>query len=277
MKIKLILVLLILLASPLMNLGQQPDSIMKSTHLLFGLNRNNIKETSLNRLIHRGTGGVLGLKFQSENNRRISELLVTLGGNFLKSKYESEISSYNFNTSFEYHHLFNLSTSEQLKIHAGGAMLFNANVEYFDNWNENHFYWFTSYALAIDLRIIIPIAQQKQFQLECKLPIISAVSRPPKEFAYTQANNGFFNVISKMHEHMHISFPDQYFDVGLLCRYVFKPGNGIRPAVFWQSRYKNVSLPGSGGLSSIMHTVGFEIHFLSTRSSKHGSKGKRKK
>ena len=153
----------------------------KKTGLLVGISHNQLSESLLNNLIHKGGGLNIGFDREIRKDNSIRQIELIFGSDFLKSRYEKEIASYHFNSSFIYSYLFEILHSSQSSrtIYLGGIASADMNLEYFDNWDENHYYWLTSYSLGGNLRLENPVFNTNRFQLEVDIPFISLVSRPP--------------------------------------------------------------------------------------------------
>jgi hypothetical protein len=230
--------------------------------LQIGLSGNQMQEGSLNKVLHSGIGFHACLFREKISERKLKRFEFLLSPGFLKSDYESEISSFHFQTSCNYRYMFRfLRNRSRLGFFVGGIVSADANIQYFDNWDENHFYWLTAYSVGIDFRIELQTFRKNKLQIEGNIPLISLVSRTPKHFMNTQASSSLLNVVKKMHENPRISHTGRNLSFNLLLRYVFQKTENSIPNLFWQFHLIKNTLQGSGKFRSMNHTIGIELIF----------------
>lgn len=255
---KLFLIILILHAE--LSFSQELSGVKKRFNgITVGLSLKEMREESMNRAIHRGTGLSLGFFSESLNGRSLRRVEFLVSSHFLKSRFEEEISSFSFNGSLRFRQLFNVCNPEDCQsIFVGGSASLDAGIAYFDNWDENHFYWRTSYSLGLDSRIQKRLGRDK-IQIEAGIPLLSVISRPPNPFPYSQSSSNFLKVLKNLHENPRVSLPHQDFTGNILLRYCFEGDSKVRKSLFWQTNYLHNRIPGSGTLNSLTHRLGVEF------------------
>ncbi len=238
------------------------DSQIKFSGIKLGYSYNELQEGSLNRLIHGGSGFFAGWFTEKLNGKTVKGFEFQLSTNMLKSSYEAESASLNFNLPMRYRYLFNLyNPNLSTDFYAGGFAGMNLNIEYFDNWDENHFYWLTSYSFGPDFKIDHSFSQRHRFQIEGKLPLISLVLRPPSIFMTIQSKSGFFEVVKKIHENPCLALIDKHFEFNILTRFTFLNSGKVQSNVFWQMHYLKNKIARSEQIKMITHSFGIELCF----------------
>jgi hypothetical protein len=242
--------------------GQEPHQIFpRYTGITLGMDFAEMKETSLNRAIHKGPGVYFGLFTEKQRGRTIQRLEFLVSSHFMKSAYEKETSTFNFSGQLRYRYLINISDPHVSPgVYIGGSASVNTQINYFDTWDENHFFWLTSYSIGLDSRIERRLGKNK-LQIEAGLPLLSLASRPPVEFTESQFSSDFSAVAKKLHENPRIVSPFRHFSGYVSVRYCFDENARIRKNVLWQTHYLHNELPGSGKLKSLTHRLGLELYF----------------
>ena len=234
----------------------------KFSGLKLGYSYNELQESSLNRIKHAGNGFLAGWFFEKLNEKTVKGFEFQLITNMLKSSYETEPASLNFNLPLNYHYLFNLyNPNLSTNFYVGGYAGMNFNIEYFDNWDENHFYWMTNYSLGSDFRFDYSLTQRRKLQIEAKFPLISLVSRPPAQTMKIQSKSGFFDIVNEIHENPHFAFIDKHFEFKILIRYNLFDSGKIQSNVFWQMHYLRNKVAGSEQVKMVNHSFGIELCF----------------
>ncbi len=234
----------------------------KFSGLKLGYSYNELQESSLNRLKHGGNGFLAGWFFEKLNGKTVKGFEFQLVTNMLKSSYETDPATLNLNLPLYYHYLFNLyNPNLSTNFYIGGYAGINFNIEYFDNWDENHFYWVTSYSLGPDFRFDYSLLQRHKLQIEAKLPLISLVSRPPALTMKIQSKSGFFDIVDEIHENPRFAFIDKHFEFKILTRYNLFDSGKMQSNVFWQMHYLKNKISGSEQLKMFNHSFGIELCF----------------
>jgi hypothetical protein len=227
-----------------------------------GISHMDLKEQSLNRATHNGPGIMGGLHLERSNTRSIKMLNMELGSNFLRSRYEGETSSYRISGSASFSYLRNIiHEAPPWNFHLGGKVKAFSAIEYFDNWDESHFYWITSYSFGADLRLTYSFGDNSIIQLEADFPLFSLVSRPPAKFSDTQSSPALRDVLRDLNRDLRILSPEAYRNFTIQLSYSLRSPKKFVPAIFWRFNDMYINKDGSGQLKSRGHTLGLKFRF----------------
>lgn len=262
MKTRIYLLVTIVFVLTGRSLGQELDQIFpRFTGITLGVDFSAMQETSLNRATHRGPGLYFGVFTEKQRGRTIQRLEFLLSSHFMKSAYEQEISTFNFTGQLRYKYLVNISNPEIFPgIYIGGSASACTQISYFDNWDENHFFWLTSYSIGLDSRIERKLGKNK-VQIEAGLPLLTLASRPPVEFSETQFSSDISAVVKKLNENPRIVSPFEHFYGYVSLRYCFDENSKVRKNLLWHTSYLNNELPSSAKLKNFTHRLGLELYF----------------
>jgi hypothetical protein len=262
MKTRLYLLVMISFILTGKSLGQEFNQIFpRYTGITLGMDFTEMKETSLNRAIHKGPGVYFGFFTEKQRGSTIQRLEFLLSSHFMKSDYEEERSTFNFTGQLRYRYLINICGPDVYPgIYIGGSASVNTQISYFDNWDENHFFWLTSYSIGLDSRIERSLGKNK-IQVEAGLPLLALASRPPIEFTETQFSSDFSDVAKKLNENPKIVSPIKHFSGHVSLRYCFDDNSKVKKNLLWQTNYLHNELPGSRKLKSFTHRLGLELYF----------------
>jgi hypothetical protein len=243
--------------------AQQAEySFEKISGIQFGITYNELQEGDLNRIIHGGNGFTGGWFLEKSNRKIVKRFELQLATELLKSSFEEEISSYHFNIPISFHYLRNVYAGiPSTGIYAGGFAKASFSIEYFDNWDENHFYWLTSYSLGPDFRIDYFFPWKHNLQIGMNMPFVALISRPPSKSMEIQSKTGFAEITKNIHENSRLAFVNRHLDIHLRARYSFKDSKKIQPKLFWQFQYVNNQMSDSGRLKMITNLLGIELCF----------------
>jgi hypothetical protein len=228
----------------------------------FGMSYLNLKDEVLNNAIHKGSGISGAIYLERSDNMSVKRLDLELESGFLKSNFESEASSYMFSGSAGFTYLRNLCHAEPgIRFYLGGKVKTGTAIEYFDNWDESHFYWITAYSIGAGFRIDYSLGNNSKIRMEGDFPVFSLVSRPPAEFLYTQSSPALPNVIKDLNHDLRLLSPARYQELNLRLKYSFGNPKKFVPGVFWRLSYLTVDKDGSGKLKYLNQTFGVEFIF----------------
>jgi len=261
---KFLFTMVVLLTMCSGNSSAQTDvnSLKKIKGIRLGISYNELQEGSLNRITHGGNGFSGGWFSEKSNGKTVKRFEFQFASNLLKSSFENEISSYHFNIPVGFHYLFNVfERTSSTGFYIGGFAEMGLNIEYFDNWDENHFYWLTSYSLGPDFRIYHCFQGEHKLQVDWNLPFVALVSRPPSSIMEIQSKTGLFEITKKIHENPRLVFIDRNFEIHFQAKYFWGDSKKVQPKLFWQIHYVNNHVPDSGRLKMINNSLGVEICF----------------
>lgn len=234
----------------------------KMSGIRFGVSYNELQEVALNRILHKGSGFTGGWFLEKSIGKTVRYFDLQLATIMLKSPFEKEISTYHFNIPASFHYLFDIYRGiPSTGFYAGGFAKMSLNIEYFENWDENHFYWLTAYSLGPDFRIEHCFPWKHKLLVEANLPVIALISRPPSNIMEIQSKTGLFNVAKKIHENPSVAFIDKNLEINFRARYSFTESKKIQPKLFWQIHYISNQIHNSERLKMINYSMGVEICF----------------
>jgi len=238
------------------------DTRRKLSGFHFGMSYMNLKDEVLNNVIHKGTGILGAIYLERSDKTSVKRLDLELQSGFLKSNFESEASSYLFSGSAGFRYLRNLYYADPgIKFYLGGKVKIGTAIEFFDNWDESHFYWITAYSIGAGFRFDYSFGDNSKIQIEGDLPVFSLVSRPPAEFLYTQSSPALPDVLKDLNHDLRLLSPARYQDLSLQVKYSLRNPKKFVPAIFWRLCYLSTNKDGSGKLKYISQTFGVEFIF----------------
>lgn len=238
------------------------DSRIKKTGLYVGFSYANLADKALNNIVHEGLGIVGGCYLEFSDTRTIKVFDLELGSGFLKSDFESEASSYRFSGSARFRWLHSpCYFSSDLNIYIGGNGEIKTAIEYFDNWDESHFYWMSAYSAGIDFRLDYSFGSNSRILIEGNMPVFSFVSRPPAEFLFTQSSPSLKDVLKDLNHDLGFILPDKYLDINFHVRYSFRNSKKFMPSIYWKINYLNIEKDDSDKLRYFDQAIGVEYVF----------------
>ncbi len=263
MKKPLVVCFMILLRISCPTFSQEnTDTGSKYSGFQIGISHMDLQEQSLNRAIHRGPGLMGAYYLERSNSKAMTLLNMDLGSAFLRSNYESETSSYMFSGSVSISHLRNLAIKNPaLSFHLGGKAEAGSVIEYFDNWDESHFYWITAYSLGVDLRFAWSFGRNSRIGLEVDFPVLSLVSRPPSSFHSTQMSPSLPDVFRELNRDLRLMSPGGYRNLNIQVKYSLRNAKKFVPSIFLRFSEMYVDKDGSGSVKFINHALGVEYRF----------------
>jgi len=129
--------------------GDEPEAGSNDFGLAIGPAGYQVKENVLNKIRHKGTFISGGLFY--ERSRQLSRQKFEFYAIFsrLESRYDSDKASIVINPSLDYRYARRIERIHQnIALFAGGIAGFDSHIAYYENWDESHFYWLTSYYLG---------------------------------------------------------------------------------------------------------------------------------
>lgn len=263
MKKSLIVLSIVLLRISCSTFSQvQADQKIKQSGFYLGISQTSLKEESLNRALHKGPGLMGAIYLERSKGKSLKKLNLELESNMLKSDFETEISSYLISGSARFSYLRNLfNTAPGFSFNLGGNFNAGTVIEYFDNWDESHYYWITSYSFGAEVRFTYTFGNNRRIDLEAGVPVLSLVSRPPDRFLYTQSSPALTDVLKEINQDLNFLTPQAYGNFTIQLKY--SPGKPKKfvPAIFWRLSDTYNNADGSGRMKCISHTIGVEYRF----------------
>ncbi|MFC1485597.1 hypothetical protein ACFL55_01055 [Candidatus Latescibacterota bacterium] len=227
-----------------------------------GLNEYQVKENVLNRIRHNGllfSTGVYHETNTSETHRKTNFNFIV---NTMKSRYEADNASFATNLFLTYNYLGKISDiRNDTSYYLGGTLGTDIHLTYFNNWDESHFFWMTSYFLGLDTIITHDLQGRGTFDVEMCIPIISLISRPPKRFLYKEGKADFGWFLDKIHENLKVTSLNRHAALYINTGYTFKYAKRFKNRIEWKFCYVNNRMNYSEPLHVLYHTVGLSFIF----------------
>lgn len=234
----------------------------KGSGFNIGISHIDLREGSLNRAIHRGPGLTGAVYLERTNPQSLKRFNMELGSEFLRSDFEGETSSYLISGSASFSYLRNLRTVEPVfSVHLGGKVKAGSAIEYFDNWDESHFYWITSYSVGADLKLSYSFGKNSRITFEADFPVVSLVSRPPAKFLYTQSSPALHDVLKDINQDLKFQSFGGYRDFTFQLQYSLRKPKRFVPNTFLRYSDAFLSNDGRGQVRYIRQSIGLEFRF----------------
>ena len=228
----------------------------------FGLNEYQVKENVLNNIRHRGMMPFLGFSYEKSKELSKHKAEFFLNINALKSRYDPDRSSIVINPALSYRYARKVKDlNPQFKLFLGGIAGLNSHGAFFDNWDDSHLYWLTSYSLAIDGILTYQKSKNGYFYLELHSPVLALISRPPDRLLYKVINPTFSWIISEYHRNLRLTSIHEHFEVNVDLAYRFIYSNKFIQSVFWRLHYVRNSMNYSKNISILTYQLGFTFLF----------------
>jgi len=221
-----------------------------------------VKDKSLNGLVHSGPGIQVGLFLEGECCNYLQELELNAGMNFLRSRFEDEAESYFLQSTVQYR-LYKqiLKADGNTKLYLGGRVKLEASQSIYTGWDENHFNWLTAYSLGFSGQVCHTFDNNNSLSLSLGLPIFSVVSRNPEQQMFHESEPTLGFIAHSVHQDLNLSFAAEHFNPEFKLAYRFKLGKKVSSSIFWQFNYTHNSLKSTKDLSIINQVIGISFAF----------------
>ena len=227
-----------------------------------GISHCQLKEYSLNGLVHSGPGVSVAAVYAVKSSKSIHRLELMAGFNLLQTDYEPEIGS--FLVQFSAHYSFSRHVAKlngRGDLYLGGLAKLNASQGIYTNWDVNHFYWLTAYSIGFNSIVHYNISNKSAVSAEFGLPVLSLVSRTPERLLFHEAKPEFIYVINQVHQNPSLEFPYHHFSPELRLAYHRKIGKKAIQTIFWRFNYVRSNVKGSSELQNFNYALGIEFLF----------------
>jgi len=204
-----------------------------------------------------GIGFVGGLSYSliGDKGRHNIDLRILYAS--LSSRYDHKNRVGEFNLGYSYMHRIAGNKSDR-QLHLGGLIDWNYNLQYYENWDDSHFYWLNVYELGPAARWSNTIGVNHQLALSFNFSLIALVSRPPKYRYYDQLKLN--EIYSEPHEKMELTSLHEYISIGLRGNYMYLVSRKFTMGVSYFLNYKTFSKPER--ISLFTNTLQLNILFI---------------
>ncbi len=238
------------------------DTGSKDFGFTFGLNEYQVKENLLNNIRHRGMMPMLGFSYEKSKpfSKQKAELFLIF--NALKSRYDPDRSSILINPTITYRYARKVKDlGHDFKLFLGGIGGLNSHSAFYDNWDDSHIYWLTSYSIGFDGMLIYQKSEKGYFYLELHSPFLALISRPPERFLYKVVNPKFSWIISEYHRNLRLTSVHEHFALNMDLAYRFRYSDKFIQSIFWRFRYVRNSMNYSKNVSILTYQLGVTFLF----------------
>ena len=230
--------------------------------LHFGLTEYQTQEQVLNKVVHSGMFPALGFSYTIPSYESLHNISLFFTFNPIKSSYELGAASLASNMNLNYSYTQKISDLRpSLGLWLGPIGGMDYNVSYFENWDESHFYWLTSYYLGFDSRLIYNRSNGAYVTFDMQLPLLALVSRPPDRFLKSEIDPKFSAIVNNMHDNMELTSLNRYFDIKLNIAYTFAGSENFMQSFYWRFRYLNNNMAYSKNVKILTHSLGLVLSF----------------
>jgi len=261
-RLGIITVLLYLMVGDLV--FSQDQAIMKDNDfgVALGLTEYQTIEKVLNNVKHRGIFPSFGISYESSNEILKHDVELYFIFNSLKSRFEKGNNTFAMNLALDYKYIRKVKDfNTRLCLLLGGVMGFDSNISFFENWDNSHFYWLTSYYLGIDGMLLFKKSNGTFFTFEVSAPVVALVSRPPQRFLKSEINPKFSWIINRLNDDLTFTSIHRHIDLQTDLTYNFKYSSKFKPAISWRFRYLTNSMSYSKNIKILTHTFAIMFHF----------------
>lgn len=168
------------------------------------------------------------------------------------NRYDHEAFAGALSTGYEYSHDIPGSVFGG-RLHLGGFLEGNMNVQFYYDWDDSHIYWLTTYGLGPAARWDRGVGRKHRFAMRFNLPLLALVSRPPEHRYYDQ---GRMNTIgywfTKPHEGMTLTSVHQYVSLRLRGDYLVRASPRLLLGASFLLSYQTFSEPQRIGIVTNM-------------------------
>lgn len=230
--------------------------------LSLGLNDYQTKDMVLNNIKHSGKLLFLGFDYEIPRERSRQKLEFDFVFNMLNSRYESEKSSYVFYPELNYSYDRKLNEGiKNLDIFIGGNVGTEYHMTFYENWDEAHLYWLTSYYLGINGFLLYKKSQKLLFYFRPDFPVLSLISRPPSQFMQSEISGSPNDITKSLHDNLRLVTFNRHFACKINLGLMINHSKSFSPSVFWRVEYIMNRMPYSKDIQIVSQTFGISFKF----------------
>lgn len=223
-----------------------------SISLDFSIGSIHVRENALNSLVHKGSLIVTGLSFASESQAGLShEIEVSFGIGSLKSRFEEDRNSKYWNPQLRY----SLTKPINKSVSVGGYLSGVYQVMEFENWDDSHTYWVTSYQMGPVVKMNnIPF---KDLFSNFSFPLLAVVSRSRNEITNKVDSGKFSDIFNLIHSNAEILSFIKYLLLDVRLRYTLIDSKRMKLDVRSNPKYVHSVISDTKEFSSFDIVFGF--------------------
>jgi len=239
--------------------GLQPrDS--KDVGLAIGVVEYQVRDRVLNNLRHRGT--LVSGSFFRIRTRTFSQTRFDFDLTFSKlaSRFDPDRSTFASSLAFSYSYARSVPlASHAYRVYLGGVAGLESHLTFYENWDDSHFYWLTSYFIGLRGSLTISISDTRSVFVNIAAPMLALVSRPESRILYKTVSRDAGWILSKLHDGMRLTTVHEHQAVDVTVGFLV--GHRFRRGLLWRFHFVHNSIPSSRSLSILSHRLGALIVF----------------
>lgn len=254
--------IIILLSSGIARSQDDVESDGRDIGFSLGLAEYQVREEVLNNIRHRGTLASGGVFYERTSEVARQKYEFHLIFSMLKSRYDPDKASFAVNPSLNYRYARKVKNiNPPLALYLGGIIGLDMHHEWFDNWDDSHLYWLTSYYLGIDGVLIYQKSADNSLSLEIYAPVAALVSRPPKRFLYKVANPEFSWAVDELHSNLRFASINEHVVLNMNLGYSLRYTARFKQRIYWRACYTKSMMPYSKDITILTHAIGASFIF----------------
>jgi hypothetical protein len=202
-----------------------------------------------------GVGGGLRLSYLASSPSLEHEIDLLLPVSFLSDRYDHK--GYAFEASIGYSGLRLIHPSVLGgNLYLGGQVKWNANCQFYADWDDSHLYWLNAYDVGAALKWSRDYDSDQHVSIAMQIPLLALVSRPPDHQYIDQAplqRPAYY--FEALHQDLRMTSVNEYVSFGLKADYARQVSSGTILGATWSFHYKSCKFPQR--ISIISNTLTF--------------------
>lgn len=202
-----------------------------------------------------GMGCGLRLSYLASSPTLEHEFDLLLPLSFLSDRYDHK--GYAFEASVGYSGLCLVHPSVLGgNLYLGGQVRWNANCQFYADWDDSHLYWLNVYDVGGALKWSRDYDSDQHVSIAMQIPLLALVSRPPDHQYIDQAplqRPAYY--FEALHQDLKMTSVNEYVSFGLKADYARQVSSGTILGATWSFHYKSCKFPQR--ISIISNTLTF--------------------
>jgi hypothetical protein len=202
-----------------------------------------------------GIGCGLRLSYLAISPTLEHEIDLLLPISFLSNRYDHK--GYAFEVSVGYSRLWLIHPSVAGgSLYLGGQVRWNANCQFYADWDDSHLYWLGVYDMSPALKWRKDYNTKQQLSITIQVPLLALVSRPPDHQYIDQVPlQRLSYYFESLHKHLKMTSVNEYFSLGLKADFTTQIGERTILGATWSFKYMTCKFPQR--ISIISNTLTF--------------------
>jgi hypothetical protein len=242
--------------------GQSTDSTSFPSHLfrisIAGVHYQ-VKDQLVAPLRWDGTGGALGFSYLTSSKWLINEFNFQIPVGILSNRYDHRGYAWEINVSYTGLHKIQPSIM-QGNLSLGMQIRWDANCQFYADWDDAHLYWLNVYDLGPVLKWSKDYSAS-WITISMHLPLFALFSRPPENQIFDQADLILPSYYFKtLHENLRPASVNEYISLNMKTEYMKQVNKKTILGVTWLFNYQSCRIPQN--ISIITNTIMFNYSII---------------